>query len=194
MIEWSAEAQTPLAEHTLQLVNALNCLPAYTFPAEFMVDITDASLRKLGIHDPEAGMGDDREADPGNKAGSALMLAALFPRVYGIETAGPLRIFGTPPPQCLTVIGSTKAKSGKAADNRRQNVWEALLNHWQNDSAMAHVRDLLAQTLCEMSVAISMVVDPEDTKLVWELPRPALQCTMTLPVGQHERGLFGLMV
>ena len=73
-------------------------------------------------------------------------------------------------------------------------MWEALLNHWQNDPAMAHVRDLLAQTLCEMSVAISMVVDPEDTKLVWELPRPALQCTMTLPVGQHERGLFGLMV
>ena len=196
MIEWSADARalTPLAAHTLQLIDTLNCLPAYAFPAEFVCDTTDESLRRLGKHDPEAGQGDDREADAGNKAGSALMLAALFPRVYGIDTAGPLRIFGAPPPQCLAVIGSTKAKSGKGPDNRRHNVWEALLNHWQDEATMASVRDLTAQTLYEMRVAIEMVVDRDNTKLVWELPRPALLCRAPLPVGNNERGLYGHMV
>lgn len=122
------------------------------------------------------------------------MLAALFPRVYGIETAGPLRIFGSPPPPCLAVIGCTRATSGRGPDNRRHNAWEALLNHWQNEPAMAHVRDLLYSTLCEMEVAIEMEVDPDQTKLVWEMPRPALLCASPLTVGHRERGLFGRMV
>jgi len=122
------------------------------------------------------------------------MLAALFPTVYGIATAGPLRIFGTPPPICLTFIASAQARSGTGPDSRRQNAWEALLNHWQTELTMIHVRGLLAQTLCEMEVAIEMVVDRGNTKLVWELPRPALLCAVPLPVGEHVRGLFGRMV
>lgn len=195
MVAWThPQLLTPLAEHTRQLIDTLNCLPAYLLPAEFICNITDKSLRNLGSHEPEAGRGDDREADAGNAAGSALMLAALLPRVYGIETAGPLRIFGTPPPQCLTAISSTRAKSGRGPDNRRQNAWEALLNHWQDDPTMADVRDLLAHTLYEMTVAIELKVDPENLKLVWEMPRSALLCSVTLPVGQRERGLFGGMV
>jgi len=196
MLAWTpdANALTPLACHTSRLVDTLNCLPAYCFPADFIRDITDGTLRQLGRHAPEHGRGDDREADAGNRAGSALMLAALFPTVYGIATAGPLRIFGTPPPICLTFIASAQARSGTGPDSRRQNAWEALLNHWQTELTMIHVRDLLAQTLCEMEVAIEMVVDRGNTKLVWELPRPALLCAVPLPVGEHVRGLFGRMV
>jgi hypothetical protein len=196
MVDWIVEAHalTPLAEKTLQLVNTLNCLPAYVFPAQFIQDLTDDALRRLGAHDPQAGRGDDREADASNKAGSALMLAALLPRVYGIETAGPLRIFGTPPPECLTVISATKAKSGRGPDNRRHNVWEALLNHWQHEPTLRHVRDLLLETLYGMRIVIEMDVDRENTMLVWQLPRPALQCPVSdVPVGNRERGLFGNM-
>ena len=59
---------------------------------------------------------------------------------------------------------------------------------------MAYARDLLSLTLYEMTVAIELQVDPENTKLVWELPRPALLCSVTLRVGERERGLFGAMV
>ena len=175
MVAWTAQAHalTPLEEHTHQLIDTLNCLPANLLPPEFICDITDKSLRRLGSHEPEVGRGDDREADAGNKAGSALMLAALLPRVYGIETAGPLRIFGTPPPQCLTVISSTRAKSGRGPDNRRHNAWEALLNHWQDNPTMAYARDLLSLTLYEMTVAIELQVDPENTSLCGNCPGSA---------------------
>ena len=194
MIPWTAGAHefTPLAEHTLELMDKLNCLPANMFPSQFICDMTDESLKQLGAHDSQAGRGDDREADPGNAAGSALLLAALLPRVYGIETAGPLRIFGVPPPQCLTHICSTRAKSGKKADNRRQNVWEAMLNHWQGNTSMQELRDLLAVTLFQMHCAIDQV-DPEGTKLVWELPRPALVCSVMHRISHRERRLHGHM-
>ena len=195
VIPWTvgAPASTQLAEHTVQLVDRLNCLPSNLLPLEFICGVTEESLRNLGGHDPQAGRGDDREADATNKAGSSLMLAALLPRVYGIETAGPLRIFGVPPPNCLTTISSTRARSGKGPDNRRMNAWEALLNHWQDIPSMENLRDLLLQTLVEMNLAIELQVDPDYAKLVWQMPRPALQCSVTLPIGHRERGLFGGM-
>ena len=121
------------------------------------------------------------------------MLAALFPIVYGVETAPPLRIFGTPPPQCLAVISSMRSKSGRGADNRRHNVWEALLNHWQDKPLHQSIRDLLSQTLLQMAVAIELVVDPYGTRLVWQLPRPALQCNVPKPLGEKQRGMHGRM-
>ena len=126
------EAWSELAQNIVLLVKTLNSKPQYDFPRGF-IDVTDQSSRLLGRHDQQTGKGNDREAEASDAAGSALMLAALFPKVYGVETAPPLRIFGTPPPQCLAVISSIRSKSGRGADNRRHNVWEALLNHWQNE-------------------------------------------------------------
>ena len=46
----------------------------------------------------------------------------------------------------------------------------------------------------EMRWAIDLQVDPEETKLVWELPRPALLCSVMLPVGRRGHDLYGGMV
>ena len=185
---------TPLAALALELVIALNCLPTYAFPIEFFSDLTDASLRHLAEYNPARGHGDEREADPSNCAGSALLLAMVFPRIYGIETAPPLRIFGSPPPDWMSHIASRRPQSGKGVDNRRHNVWEALLDHWQDAEPMVRERDLLVRTLCGMKVAIDLVIDPENIKLVWELPRQALQCSVPVTIGNRERNVHGHMV
>ena len=131
-------------------------------------------MQQAARHDVRAGQGDDREADAGNKAGSALMLAVLLPHVYGVPSAGPLRVCGWPPPQSLTHISSNpQPRSGRGPDNRRMNVWEALLNHWQGDSEMAELRDLLSHTLCTFRTGVDFLA--ADDEPVWRLPRLVLQ-------------------
>ena len=119
------------------------------------------------------------------------MLAVLLPHVYGVPGAAPLRVCGWPPPETLTHI-SRYSKSGRGPDNRRMNVWEALLNYWQEKREMADLRDLLINTLVDFRVRIEHLLIAQGT--VWRMPRAVLQGDVPLTLGARPRGLHGDMV
>ena len=194
-IDWDFnEPLTPLAQQVVELTNALNCLPGWNLP-ECIVNPRGADLPLAARHDPEAGQGDDREADATNRAGSALMLAALLPHVYGVPRAGPLRVCGWPPPDVLTNISDVVLpRSSQGPDNRRMNVWEALLNHWQDDTDMQWHRDLLYDTLIKFNTAIELVVDRDRVLRVWCLPRRSLQAHVSPGLGMRVRGMHGVLI
>ena len=113
-----------LARVTVQLTRSLNrsrFIPSWVGP-----DVTDALLRQHGS--PE--LARFHEADPGNNAGSALVLAMLMPEEFGVPGAEPLRIFGLPLPPAVMAIGKTRSRSSRGSDNRRTNFLEGLLNSW----------------------------------------------------------------
>ena len=183
---------TPFAEQLVRLTNALNCLPGERLP-ECIVDPAGYGLAHAARHDTRAGQGDDREADAGNKAGSALMLAVLLPHVYGVPSAGPLRVCGWPPADSLTHISSSPTpQSSRGPDNRRMNVWEALLNHWADDNEMAELRDWLHHTLITFRTGIDLLALHHEP--VWRLPRLVLQRNFPSGIGHRERGLHGHML
>ena len=187
---WENLELTPLAAQVVRLTNELNCLPMERLP-ECIVHPEGFGLPYAARHEPRAGQGDDREADVANRAGSALMLAVLLPHVYGVPSAGPLRVCGWPPPESLTYI-SLSPQSSRGPDNRRMNVWEALLNHWQGDHAMEWHRDLLAHVLVTFRMGIDLLVG--DHEPIWRLPRLVLQRDVPGAIGHKERGLHGHMV
>ena len=195
LIAWTDDhaLMTPLAQKVLELANCLNCLPSYWLP-ECIVD-PGSELQGAARYSPDDGHGDEREADVGNRAGSALLLAVLLPHVFGIPGAGPLRVCGWPPPVSLTNISNRpRPRSGQGPDNRRMNVWEALLNYWQSYPVMQDHRDLLLDVLVRFRVAVD-VVDREWELPVWMLPRDALQARdISLPLGRRPRGSNGDMV
>ena len=130
------------------------------------------------------------EPDVGNKAGSALLLAALLPKVYGNPALAPLKILGYPPPERYTRISDKKPRSGchACADNRRMNVWEAILRKWEGVERLSDVRDLLLKCLIDMLKALHMSVDKDGTKLAWQVARPAIVYSSSYePVGHRER-------
>ena len=190
-IPWTRAAhRTPLAEQVVKLTEMLNCVPGHQLPP-CIVNPAGSTLARFARHDPEAGQGDDREVDVGNKAGSALMLAVLLPHVYGVPGVAALRVCGWPPPETLTHI-SQRSISGRGSDNRRMNVWEALLNYWYEDPQMADLRDLLLHTLCHFRVGIEHLSVANGT--VWRMPRVVLQGELPLTLGARRRGLHGDMV
>ena len=119
------------------------------------------------------------------------MLAVLLPHVYGVPGVAALRVCGWPPPETLTHI-SQRSISGRGSDNRRMNVWEALLNYWYEDPQMADLRDLLLHTLCHFRVGIEHLSVANGT--VWRMPRVVLQGELPLTLGARRRGLHGDMV
>ena len=178
-----------------RLILRLNNLPAHAFPRATLQPTEDAeALRVAARYDPASSQCDAREADPGNRPGSALMLAMLLPQRFGVPGFPPLRCFGYPAdPALLTLSPKARPKSGSGPDNRRMNMLEALLNHWANDPLREDVRDLLQQTMVTFSVSLS-VVDPHSQVPVWRLTRTALQTVHLPALGRRERGLHGNMV
>ena len=183
VIPWDSLAPVSgLAQEVVRLADALNCLPGMRIP-ECIVHPSGHGLAYAARHDPRVGRGDDREADASNRAGSALMLAVLLPHVYGVPWAGPLRVCGWPPPESLTSI-SLSPQSSQGADNHRQNVWEALLNHWQGDREMEELRDLLQSTLLTFRTGVDLLVGSDEP--IWRLPRIVLQSTVTPALGRRQ--------
>ena len=159
----------------LHLVIKLNNLPNSCFPIELaQTRYEGQKLKALAQYKPEQRKGCTWESDAGNKAGSALMLALLKPNVFGSKYIASLKVFGYPPPGTLTTITFTKGKSGKGPDNRRMNVFEALLNAWETtlDTSGA-VRIALMDTLNMFGAAIKKI-DPNNEFLAFELARPCL--------------------
>ena len=114
---------------------------------DFLLDIcSDHQLKSAGRYDPSIGQGVEDEMDPGNFAGSILLLAMIKPHICGMPDAPVLNIFGTPPPESLTVLAEGPPRSGKGPDNRRTNAIEALLNHWQDNARCQVVRAQLLDT------------------------------------------------
>ena len=72
---------------------------------DFLLDIcSDHRLKSAGRYDPSIGQGVEDEMDPGNFAGSILLLAMIKPHSCGMPDAPVLDILGTPPPENLTVL------------------------------------------------------------------------------------------
>ena len=121
------------------------------------------------------------------------MLTVLLPHVYGVPGVAPLRVCGWPPDECLTLISSNPApRSGQGPDNRRMNVWEALMNHWQDDNQMADLRDLLYHTLMIFRTGVDFLRLEKEP--AWKVPRNVLQQELPAGLGHRQRGLHGNML
>ena len=105
--------------------------------------------------------------DPGNFAGSILLLAMLTPNICGLQGAPTLTIFGTLPPESLTFLADGPARSGKGPDNRRTNIVEAILNHWQDSAEYQDVRTELLETWKVVRVATSVLSWRREWKWPW---------------------------
>ena len=183
---------TPFAEQVARLTNTLNCQPGERLPG-YIVDPGAYGLPHAARHDTRAGQGDDREADAGNKAGPALMLAVLLPHVYGVPSAAPLRVCGWPPQDYITRICSKPApRSGDGPDNHRMNIWEALMNHWLTDHRMVKVRELIYVILVGFRTGIDLL--DLGGQPAWKVPRQVLQLDVQKGLGNRERDLHGNMV
>ena len=189
-LKWHGFPLTRLAEQVVRLTHMLNCLPGSRFP-DCVIHPDGSAMTLVGRHALRCGQGNDRETDVGVKAGSALMLAVLLPHVYGVPSSGPLRVCGWPPLECLTHI-SSRTHSGSGSDKRRMNVWEALLHHWQHDTEMECVRDLLAHTLLMFREGVHVLFLGHE--VVWKLPRRVLQHAVPLAIPYKQCGLHGHMV
>ena len=170
-----------LAEQVVKLTERLNCVPGHQLPP-CILNPVGPTLAEFVRHDREAGQGDDREVDAGNKAGSALMLAVLLPHVYGVPGAAPLRVCGWPPHESLTLI-SEYTRSGRCPDNRRMDVWKALLEYWYDDLEMAELRDCLIKTILSFMVGIEHLSVANGP--VWRMPRVVLQGDVPLTLGDR---------
>ena len=95
--------------------------------------------------------------DPGNFAGSILLLAMLRPCICGIHDAPALTIFGIPAPESLAILADGPPRSGRGPDNRRTNVIETMLNHWQDSTEFQNVRTELLETWRLVRVATSVL-------------------------------------
>jgi hypothetical protein len=131
-----------VADVVVALVHTLNALPRASRPW-WCSDATDATLRAAGVYDPSRGLGIPEEWDAGNEAGSALMLAMLQPEHFGVPGSPVLEMFGIPPPSGILNLSNRSSQSGRGPDNRRTNIIEGLLNHWQHDDALQEVRQQL---------------------------------------------------
>ena len=169
---------TTAADHVMRLVRALNALPAYVLPGEILDAAWDTEWRRSAADDPEAGFGDDGEADVVNSVGSALFLAASLPDIYGVPGTRPMRCFGFPLPASLLSLSPVRNSSGVGVvDNRRHNVWEAGLTHWQDDACgRKNERDLLQAALAAMRLAVDSIA----RGLSWQVARHALQADVAL--------------
>jgi hypothetical protein len=192
-VEWTRDPETPFtiaALELLKMVSALNRLPASEFPTAILSKAVDRDLKLAALHDPANGRGDDREADTGNKSGSALLLASALPEIYGVPGSTPLKCFGYPLPDHLLYVSTSPQKSGAGVDNRRNNVWETLLNHWQSCDRRRAERDLVYRAMCAMSEAMASSADG----CSWQVARHALQTDITSTLGAKPRTLNGHMV
>ena len=192
-VAWNRDphaARTTATDHVLRLVHALNQLPASEFPPQILDTAGDSDLRRAASYDPAAGHGDEGEADVGNTAGSALFLAAALPEIYGVPYTTPMKCFGYPLPDNLLSVSTAPQRSGKGVDNRRTNVWEAVLSHWQQQPHRATERDLLQAALVAMRVG----VDSVDRGFSWQVARRALQKDVTPQLGARPRASHGQMV
>ena len=180
----------------VEVVRLFNMLPATAFPKLAVMPTADAAgLRQAAQFDPASGQGVAREPDVTNRVGSAMLLAMLLPERFGVPGTAPLRCFGYPPEDALVQLSATACpRSGHGPDNRRQNVLEACLNHWQGDSDRLHLREKVLVAQCAVSCAIDSV-DPYRRDPVWMVIRSALQ-RHDLPrqLGRRPRGLDGNMV
>jgi hypothetical protein len=181
----AATLTTTVADHLLRLVHALNAVPASVLPWTAVLDATrEPDLRQDASFDPEAGVGDENEADVGNTAGSALLLAVALPEIYGVHGTPPLRCFGFPLQDKFRFVGTVQHRSGVGADNRRQNEWEAVLKHWQHDAASRwKERDVLMATL----VAMRLTVDSVGRGLNWQVDRHTLKADVAMQLGAQAR-------
>jgi hypothetical protein len=179
-----AATLTTVADHLLRLVHALNALPAYVFPWTVLDATREPDLRQDSSFDTEAGVGDENEADVGNTAGSALLLAVALPEIYGVIGTHPLRCFGLPLQDKFRFVGTVQQRSGVGTDNRQQNVWEAVIKHWQHDAASRwKERDLLMAVL----VAMRLTVDSVGRGLSWQVARHAMQADVAMQLGDQAR-------
>jgi hypothetical protein len=153
------------------------------FPRTVLDATLNNDLREAASFDPEAGVGEENEADVGNTAGSALFLAAALPEIYGVPGTPPLRCFGYPLHEKFLFVSAVQHRSGVGADNRRQNMWEAVLNHWQHDATRCKERDLLMAA----SVAMRLAMDSVGRGLSWQVVRHALQADIPLQLGAKAR-------
>ena len=180
----------------VEVVGLLNMLPATAFPKFAVMPTADAAgLRQAAQFDPASGQGVASEPDVTNRVGSAMLLAMLLPERFGVPLTAPLRCFGYPPEDALVQLSATACpRSGHGPDNRRQNVWEACLNHWQDEWGAYVLREKVLVAQCAVASAIDYV-DPHRRYPVWMVIRSALQ-RHDLPrqLGRRPRGLDGNMV
>ena len=74
----------------------IECIASVCVSREILDAAWDTEWRRSAADDPEAGFGDDGEADVVNSVGSALFLAASLPDIYGVPGTPPMRCFGFP--------------------------------------------------------------------------------------------------
>ena len=186
----SQESWTGQARSMLRTVELLNNLPAYNIPSVVLVG-TFSELCQSARYDPSAGYGAPEEADVGNRVGSAFVLAALLPEVFGIPNSAPWRSIGYPTrPDLRRLTMAARPPSGRGVDNMRMNVLETLLNAWQHNPEVAEVRDALSESLIDLRLAMD-VVDPDRVHPPWMIVRRALQTPVMRPLHQRPRGMHG---
>ena len=192
---WFLPEGTALPQHTksmLQLREELDKLRPEDFPLPVLQpEASRKALMEEARYELESGSCDPYECDPGNRNGSAMMLAMLLPKRFGVPDALPLKCFGYPAPDALLVISAkARPKSSRGPDNRRQNVWEACEKFWFDKPHLQHVRELLQSTVCQVAFALDCE-DPDHKVPVSRIIRKTLQTEVTQALGRAPRGTTG---
>ena len=150
----AGESENWLTQMIRCAVQKLNSLPFDAYPAEIVHNPSDRVLRR--------GAGDHHGADYEDAAASALVLLLLRPSLFG---RGPEFLWwrlGYPPPVDLTVVEAAPwPRSSCGAGNRRGNLLEALLSHWETPGAsgddIGEAKTLLEQAWSRMRACLHHV-------------------------------------